>query len=178
MYVIDSGKIEHNINLAKQYLAAMNTQNLAILDEIFHPSFQINQQIETPSFRYQRENADVNDIKNILTGYLTAFPDLYLKIIDVLASENSAVVYYIAKMTHMGNFFGLKATNKVIEAEGFYYFKMKEGKIIDYSLTFDTLKLYSEIGHAIIEEGDDGTVSEYLKILLNLNLDKRKEKTL
>ena len=176
MYIIDSKKIEDNINLAKQYLAAMNTQDLAILDEIFHPSFQINQQIETPSFRYQRENADINEIKKILTGYLSAFPDMHLKIIDVLASENSAVVYYIAKMTHMGNFFGLNATNKLIEAEGFYYFKIKEGKIIDYSLTFDTLKLYSEIGHAIIEEGDEGTVSEYLKILLNLNLEPGKKK--
>ncbi len=172
MNTIDQGKIEHNISLAKQYITVMNTQNLAILDEIFHPTFQINQQIETPSFRYQREKANINDIKKILTGYLTAFPDMHLGIIDVLASENSAVVYYIAKMTHMGNFFGLKATNKIIEAEGFYYFKIKEGKIMDYSLTFDTLKVFSEIGHAIIEEGGDGTVSEYLKILLNLNLEK------
>lgn len=169
---IDSGKIEQNINLAKQYIAAMNTQNLTILDEIFHPSFQINRQVETPSFRYQRENADINDIKKILKGYLTAFPDMNLKIIDVIASENSAVVYYMAKMTHRGDFFGLKATHKELEAEGFYYFKIKENKIIDYSLTFDTLKVFSEIGHAIIEEGDDGTVSEYLKILLDLNLEE------
>ena len=169
---MDTGKTQQNINLAKQYIAAMNTQNLDILDEIFHQSFQINQQLETPSFRYNRENADINAIKKILTGYFIAFPDIQLKIIDVLASEYSAVVYYIGTMTHMGDFFGIKATQKEIEAEGFYYFKIKDNKIIDYSLTFDTLKMFSEIGHAIIEEGDDGTVSEYLKILLDLNLEE------
>ena len=75
-------------------------------------------------------------------------------------------------MTHMGDFFGLRATNMNIDAEGFYYFKIKNNKIIDYSLTFDTLKVFSEIGHAILEEGYDGTISEYLKILLHLNLEE------
>ncbi|MHA2279157.1 MAG: ester cyclase [Candidatus Kariarchaeaceae archaeon] len=154
---MDQGQIEQNINLANQYVEAINTQNLGILDEIFHPKFQIRQQPETPSLRYTRDKAEIEEIKKIVSGYITAFPDMHIKIIDTLASDNSAVVYWKASMTHMGDFFGLKPTNKNLEVD-------------DYYLTYDTLKLFSEIGHAIVAEGDEGTVSEYFQILMNLDL--------
>lgn len=167
---MDEAQIEHNINLAKLYVIVLNTKNLELLDEIFHPHFQIRQQMETPSLRYDREKADINDIKNILAGYFTAFPNMVINPIDTIASINSAVVYWSGKMTHMGDFFGLKATNKKIEVEGFYYFKIQDKKIIDYNLTFDTLKLFSGIGHAIVAEGDENRIDEYFKILMNLEL--------
>ncbi len=170
MEIISQNQIDINIDLAKQYVDVINTQDLGILDKIFHPKFQILQQKETPSFRYDREKAEINEIKEIVSGYLIAFPDMKMTIIDTLGSDKSAVVYWKATMTHMGDFFGLKATNKNLEIEGFYYFKIKDSKIIDYNITFDTLKLFSEIGHAIVKDGDEGTVSEYFKILMNLDL--------
>lgn len=167
---MDTNKIELNKYLAKQYVKVINTQNLVILDEIFHTKFQVLKHPETPSMRYEREKADINDIKKIVSGYISAFPNIQINIRDTLASENSAVVYWDATMTHMGDFFGLKATNKNLAVEGFYYFKIEDSKIIDYNIIFDTLKLFSEIGHAIVAEGDEGTVSEYFEILMNLDL--------
>jgi hypothetical protein len=54
--------------------------------------------------------------------------------------------------------------------EGFYHFQIEEERIIDYNLMYDTLKLFSEIGHAIVAEGDETTISDYFTTLMELDL--------
>ena len=168
---MDQSEVDNNIDLANRYIDVINKRDPNILDQILHPDFLVNQITETPSLRYSRHGATIDDIKKIVRRYLIAFPDLNLKIIDIVASDNRAIAYWVASMTHLGDFFGIKPTGKLIVLEGCFNFKMQDRKIIEYNVTFDTLKLFSDIGNAVIETGDDSRVQEYLSAIKDLGID-------
>lgn len=102
-----------NKNLARKVVDQMfyemwNKQNPAIADQIFADNFEVHYSINTLK--------DINEFKNLLNKWFTAFPDLKYSIDDYIVEDNKIVTRWHGKGTHQGEFVGIPTTGK-----SFYY---------------------------------------------------------
>ncbi|MBI2279784.1 MAG: ester cyclase [Bacteroidetes bacterium] len=65
-------------------------------------------------------------MKNVLSN---AFTDMDMDFLRVIAEDDLVSVDYTNKMTHIGDFFGIPATQKKIIASGQFIREVKNGKV-------------------------------------------------
>jgi len=65
-------------------------------------------------------------MKNVLSK---SFTDMDMKFLHVIAEGNLVSVNYTNKMTHVGEWFGVPATKKIILASGQFIREVKDGKV-------------------------------------------------
>ena len=65
-------------------------------------------------------------MKNVLSN---AFSDMDMKFLHVIGEGNLVSVDYTNKMTHNGEFFGIPATQKRVNASGQFIREIKDGKV-------------------------------------------------
>jgi steroid delta-isomerase-like uncharacterized protein len=69
------------------------------------------------------------EIERIYRVWFTAFPDLTLSDIDVLIDGERAVLLANISGTHAGDFFGLPATGRRVQAVGAFVYMLRDGFI-------------------------------------------------
>jgi steroid delta-isomerase-like uncharacterized protein len=69
------------------------------------------------------------DIERIYRLWFTAFPDLSATVTDVVIDGDHVVVLREISGTHDGDFFGLPATGRKVQASGAFVYKMQNGLI-------------------------------------------------
>ena len=72
------------------------------------------------------KQAYIGFMKNVLSK---AFTDMDMKFLHVVAEGNLVSVNYTNKMTHIGEWFGVPATNKSIISTGQFIREVKGGKV-------------------------------------------------
>ena len=71
------------------------------------------------------------DSVNIIKGAEKIFPDLTVKIEDIIAENDLIAVRLTFNATHKDVFLGIEATNKNITWEAMEFFRLKDGKITE-----------------------------------------------
>jgi steroid delta-isomerase-like uncharacterized protein len=61
-----------------------------------------------------------------------AFPDISITIHRLIASEDEVVGWWTGTGTHSGSFLGVEATGRRFSCDAISFFKLRDGKIIDY----------------------------------------------
>jgi steroid delta-isomerase-like uncharacterized protein len=86
-------------------------------------------------------------------GYLTiigmmrsGFPDIQWSIEDMITEKDKVAVRFTMKGTHMGTFFGVPPTGKVIEVSAMNFYRLSDGQIIEEIGQPDLLGLLRQIG--------------------------------
>jgi steroid delta-isomerase-like uncharacterized protein len=74
-----------------------------------------------------------------------AFPDLDLKMADVIAQGDKVLVRFEAPGTHTGEFAGIPATGKVATWKGLVLYQVKDGKLIRAWATWDDYGLVMQL---------------------------------
>jgi steroid delta-isomerase-like uncharacterized protein len=69
------------------------------------------------------------EIQRIYTLWFTAFPDLTLKITDLIVDGDRAVLLMDLGGTHSGDFFGLAATGRRVQVPCAFIYTFKNGMI-------------------------------------------------
>ena len=82
-------------------------------------------------------------MKNILCS---AFTEMDMDFLKVIAEGDLVSVDYTNKMTHSGNFFGTESTGKRINASGQFIREVKNGKVTAEWQTTNMLGLLKQIG--------------------------------
>jgi steroid delta-isomerase-like uncharacterized protein len=89
---------------------------------------------------------DKNGLRAFYTALWGGFPDLTIRI-DELVAEGDRVVWRItASGTHRGTFQGVPATEKPVTFGGHYSFRIEGGKIVERWSTLDRLALLMQLG--------------------------------
>ena len=78
--------------------------------------------------------------------YLSAFPDLYYSIDDILAEGDKTVIRCTIKATHKGTFMGIPATGKQIVVKAVEIDKIVGGKIVEAWGSSDSLGMMTQLG--------------------------------
>lgn len=89
----------------------------------------------------------VEEFRQYLSVYLTAFPDTSVTVEDVIAEGDKAVVRYTDHGTHTGTTdeFG-PPTGKQITFQGMTLYHFKDGKVAELWDLYDTLALMQQLG--------------------------------
>lgn len=104
--------LEDNKNIIRRYIEELNRRNDAILDELVASEF--------------RETVRQGYLRNI-----TAFPDYFVEIKDILAEGDQVVVEWTYRGTHRGVYQGIKPSGKEISGSAISIYRLRDGQIVD-----------------------------------------------
>jgi len=88
----------------------------------------------------------VEGFKGYYQNYLTGFSNIEFSIVKVFGQENNIVKHWIFKGKHTGDFFGIPATNKMVDLAGVTLVEMKNGKIAQEEDFMDNMLFMSQLG--------------------------------
>ena len=85
-------------------------------------------------------------IRQYITVYRNAFPDVEFKIDDQIAEGDKVVMHFTITGTHKGEFQGIKPTGKSIKMTGIAIHRIANGKIVEIWGNWDALGLLKQLG--------------------------------
>jgi steroid delta-isomerase-like uncharacterized protein len=110
--------------------------NLAIIDELIAPE-HISQ---------ARNVAGRERLKQLITMFRSAFPDLRFTVEDLFVKRDKVVVRWIARGTHQGRFLDVAPTGKQLKVAGITIGRIEGGKIVEEWCNWDALGLILQLG--------------------------------
>jgi steroid delta-isomerase-like uncharacterized protein len=115
--------IEENKALIRRFFNAIESGNLQVLDEIVAEDYDDHLAGQTPG----RET-----VKKYFAGLRSAFSDLTLPISAIVAEGDCVAVLNSVRGTHKGDFIGLKATGRSIDAMAFQLYRIENGQLAEH----------------------------------------------
>ncbi|MCC9075552.1 ester cyclase [Litorilinea aerophila] len=112
--------------------------NLALIDELFAPEFQLH----FPGF----PPMDREGYKQLLAGFRAGFPDLEVTVAGQVAEGSMVANRLVIRGTHTGEFQGIPPTGSAIEVTGMNVMRFENGKIVELWGVPDLLGILQQIG--------------------------------
>jgi steroid delta-isomerase-like uncharacterized protein len=115
-----------------------NQKNVAIVDEIAAPDYVSHNPAMTTH--------GLEQYKQLVMMYFTAFPDIHLTIEDEIAEGDKVVTRVTARGTHQGSFMGIPPTGKQAVVTGIVIDRFANGKTVEAWNNLDDLGLLQQLG--------------------------------
>jgi len=127
---------EQNKAIQRRFQNIWNQGDFSIIKEIWDKDF-INHNVEAKG---------LEAIKQYITVYRNAFPDVEFKINDQIAEGDKVVMHFTITGTHKGEFQGIAPTGKAIKMTGIAIHRIVNGKIVEIWSNWDALGLLKQLG--------------------------------
>jgi steroid delta-isomerase-like uncharacterized protein len=131
---------EQNKALAKRVWDEMfNQRNIAVIDELFASDYVFH----GPQ---GQELKGTENLKKFLSQFLEAFPDLHLKINDLVAEGDKVASRVTMTGTHKGELHGIAPTGKEVTTTIILITRFIDGKVVEDWESRDDLGLLQQLG--------------------------------
>lgn len=124
--------------LRRVFEEGMNAQRLDVFDEIIAPGFV--------SHNFPGTSTGPEGFKQIVTMFVSAFPDLDITIEEVVAEGDMVASRGTARGTHQGEFNGIPATGNSVTMGFIDLWRVSEGKFIENWAQLDMLSMMQQLG--------------------------------
>ena len=132
--------IEQNKLVARRFFEdAYNTGNVDLLDQLLAPTY-VDQKAPHGTL------PGPEGIKQVISMFRVAFPDLHFAIEDQVAEGDKVVTRYTFSGTQKGQLMGIPATGKHVIITGISIYRIANGKMQDAWIEYDMLGLMQQIG--------------------------------
>ncbi|MGQ7297727.1 ester cyclase [Quadrisphaera sp. KR29] len=147
---------------AQQHLGELlNAGEIDRIDEVF--AADVLDHDKAPD-----QGEGVEGTKGFFRTLTAAFPDAHLEVDQLVADEDNVVIAYRLSGTHQGDFQGVPATGKRVEARGVQVGRFADGKIVERWGATDELGILRQLGAQIsapetvhsIAQGDQPVMTE------------------
>lgn len=125
--------------VTRKVIEALNQANPDTLDETHDP----NAVWHGPG---GKEIRGITGIKEMVSGYTTAFPDLKMTVEDLVAEGDRIACHWRVVGTHDGPLGDIPATGRKIDIHGHIVSRFKRGKIVEEFESFDELGMLKQLG--------------------------------
>jgi steroid delta-isomerase-like uncharacterized protein len=103
--------------------------------------------VDTVSHQPDRDLQGLEEAKEYLSMFLTAFPDLTMTVDDAIAEGDLAVTRWTLRGTHDGETEELgPPTGKQVEFEGLSMHRVEDGRIVEEWERYDNLSMLQQLG--------------------------------
>ena len=119
--------------------AAYNKGNWKVLDEVLAPNFVRHDQASGITGK----GPEVE--KQVATLYRTAFPDLQLRIDEIISEGNTVAIRWTATGTAKGNLRGVSLSGRKVITPGISFVKISRGKITEHYANWDTAAFNQQV---------------------------------
>lgn len=134
---------EHNKSVVRRLFDEVwNAGNLPAIDECLAREY-VHHDSSTPDYARGPEGE-----KRRVSLYRTAFPDLRLKIEDIVEDGDTIVARWTARGTHKGDLGGVSPTGKPVVLSGMTIARFSGGKIAEGWVNWDARGMYEQLGIA------------------------------
>lgn len=116
--------------------------NLDLAAELFSPDLVQHH----PDEPYETRGPD--GIRERITGWRTAFPDLSTSIEDLIAEGDRVAIRSMARGTNSGEFMGAPATGEQIAMEWESIYRFEDGKVTEMWDAWNVLAVMEQLGLA------------------------------
>jgi steroid delta-isomerase-like uncharacterized protein len=138
---------ENKAVVRRWFEEVMSQGDLVAVDAICmecHPGFQvINGIVPNPP-------PGMDGVKELITLFRTAFPDLRFSIEDQIAQGNKVMTRMTIHGTHQGDFQGIPATGKRVAFSAISIWEVVDGKLLQENVSWDALGVLQQLGVAPI----------------------------
>jgi steroid delta-isomerase-like uncharacterized protein len=129
---------EQNKSIVRRWIEnGWNRHNVSLIDDLYTPTV------------VQYDPAEVKGsaaLKQYVTAFLTALPDLQFTIEDLLAEGDKVVWRFSSRGTHQGPLMGIPATGRTATVTGMVLFRLENSKIAEVWVNIDTLGMLQQMG--------------------------------
>jgi steroid delta-isomerase-like uncharacterized protein len=87
-----------------------------------------------------------DEFKPFHTSYRDAFPDLKVKIDDIVGEGSIVAARWSATGTHRGNGLGFSATGRSVDFTGMVFVRIENGQLVEGWNNFDQLGMLQQLG--------------------------------
>jgi predicted ester cyclase len=133
---------EQNKALFRRLLDELNQGNVGVVDEVVAPDAVLT----VPHRPAPLHGAA--GFKEEFGGAGAAF-DIRYALEEQLAEGDRVAARFTARGTHRQDFAGIGPTGRPTEVEGLVIYRVANGKIVDYRLSYDRLALLEQLGATI-----------------------------
>ena len=134
---------EKNKALARLfYEEVFNKGSVAAIDELVAPGFVIH----TPM---PGMGQGIEDLKQMLAMFISAFPDLQVTVDEVVAEGDSVAVRHTMQGTHQGDLMGIPPTGKHFSNRGIDLIHISRGKATAVWHFEEEISFYEQLGIAL-----------------------------
>ncbi len=88
----------------------------------------------------------IEGYRQLIGGYLMAFPDLKMTIDDLISEGDKIVMRMTGRGTHKGEFMGIAPTGKTVEAGAITMMQFRDGRLTDEWEQVDALGMMQQLG--------------------------------
>jgi steroid delta-isomerase-like uncharacterized protein len=120
-----------------------NKGNLAAIDDLVAPDAVDHDPARPPDLPQGREG-----VRQSVSMYRSAFPDLRLRIDELLRHEDKVAWRWRSEGTHTGEFLGLLPTNRHGKVTGISIARLEDGKVVESWSEWDNFGLLQQLGVA------------------------------
>ena len=113
--------------------------NFGVLDETLGPDYVYRE----PTIGEKRGK---NGLRELITMYRTAFPDLKMTIEEQAAEGDKVFTRWTATGTHRGELMGFPPTGKIARVQGMIVTRIVNGKVVEDKEVYDALGMLRQIG--------------------------------
>ena len=131
---------EENKTVARRFIEALSTGDVAALDELVAEDCEIVGRLESGRGR--------EVFRRVIATLHTAFPDLHTTIEELIAEGDSVVVRLTERGTHRGAFVGISPTGKSVTWSGVDILEVHNGRITKRWGLRDRLELLEQLNSA------------------------------
>lgn len=110
--------------------------NFATADELMAP----NVIIHSPAV------GNPAGLKAFASQLRTAFPDWYSTVEEMLVEGDRVAERWTGRGTHQGEFQGIPPTGKQVAVPGVVFYRIEDGKIVEFRGSFDAMSLMQQLG--------------------------------
>jgi steroid delta-isomerase-like uncharacterized protein len=132
---------EENKAIARRSWELVSQRNPDAMEEVYTA--------DTVLHEPDQDLQGVEEAKQFLSGYISAFPDMSVSVEDVIAEGDKVVTRWTLRGTHQGEVeeFG-PPTGKRVVLEGITIHRISEGKIVEEWERYDNLDVLQQLGLA------------------------------
>ncbi|MGI8944800.1 MAG: ester cyclase [Thermoleophilaceae bacterium] len=131
-----------NVAALERMAECVNTGNLAALDEVVDPDAVDHD--PAPD-----QGPGPEGFKDFFASLRSAFPDLELEPVTVVADGDQVALAYTISGTHGGEFMGIAPTGQRMSARGVEIVKFRDAKLIERWGSSDVLGIMTQLGATV-----------------------------
>lgn len=133
---------EQNKSIVRHWIEeGWNKGNLAVVDEVYASNY-VQHDPPSPAPPVSSSVA----LKQYVTAYRTALPDVHFSIDDLIAEGDKVVWRFTSHGTQRGELLGIPPTGKTGTVMGIVVFRFEGGKIAEGWVNLDMLGLLQQLG--------------------------------
>ena len=120
------------------------------IDEVINNGdFSVLDQLVQPNYVYRSPDQQLDGteaLEGLLAAYREAFPDMSVRIDDLVNGGDKVVISVTLTGTHEGDLMGIAPTGKSVNISGMILSRFQDGKIVEEYEILDMLAMFQQLG--------------------------------